>query len=307
MIKVVLFDLGLTLVDAQQKPFAHVPAALAVIQGLHTAAGKPLRSALVSDFTLVAPPPTPAKVAAVFAQYLTLLTATGLRNFFEPTARRVTLSTHVGVMKPARAVFDKALSRLQIKATLAECLFITEAQAHITAARALGLHTLRFASPGSASAAQADFSDWSQAPALITHQLAAPTDANLHAAIAAHMAARGVDVADVQTGSAAQAYQVRGSTWHTLAVPGHSALKAVQVAMPLQAQVTRSAHGALHVKLPAADPQAVAEATAFVASLAAHGQIEGLGAAASKSAATHQIQTDALGARKLVRKRFTAF
>jgi HAD superfamily hydrolase (TIGR01509 family) len=311
MIKVVLFDLGMTLVDAQQKPFAHVPEALAVIQGLHTAAGKPLRSALVSDFDLVAPPPTPAKVAPVFAQYLALLTATGLRDFFEPTAKRVTLSTHAGVMKPARAVFDKALSRLQIKASLAECLFITEAVPHIAAARALGLHTLRFASPGAPHATTADFSDWSQAPALVAHLLGATSDANLHAAIGAHLKAQGVDVADVQPGRAAHEYQARGHTWHTVAVPGHPALQAVKLAVPLQAQVTRGPRGALHVQLPATDPAAVAEATAFVASLAAHGQIEGLGATASQSAATsaptHQLQTDASGACKLVRKRFTAF
>jgi hypothetical protein len=308
MIKVVLFDLGLTLVTAQQKPFAHVSEALAAIQGLHTAAGTPLRSALVSDFDLVAPPPTAAKIAPVFANFLALLTATGLRDLFEPTARRVTLSTHVGVMKPARAVFDKALSRLQIKATLAECLFITEDPVHIAAARVLGLYALRFASPGSTGAGQADFSDWSQAPALVTHLLGAVSDANLHAAINVHLAAQGVNVGQVQNTGVGRTYQVHGHTWHTVTVPGHSALKAVQVEVPVVAQVTRDPHGGLLAKLPTSNTTAVAEATAFVANLAAHGQIEGLGAPARNGTPpTHQIQTDQQGRSKLVRKRFTVF
>lgn len=315
MIKVVLFDLGLTLVDAQKKPFAHVPEALATIQGLHTAAGKPVRSALVSDFELVSAPPTAAKIAPVFTQYLAALKATGLREFFEPVARRVTLSTHVGVMKPARAVFEKALRRLQVKATLAECVFITEEASHVAAARVLGLQALRFASPGAAGAAQADFTDWSQAPALITHLLGATTNANMAAAINAHLAAQGVDVADVQASSKAHAYQVRGSTWHSVAVAGQPGLKNVQVALPLQTQVSQGPHGELHVKLPGPDATALDEAAAFVTSLAEHGQIDGVGVnrttrgqkTAPRSAATHQIETDAEGRCKLVRKRFTAF
>ncbi len=84
MLRIVLFDLGATLVDEQRRPFPHVPEALAAIAALRTADGRPLRSGLVSDFDLPAPPPTAAKVRALFEQYLALLETTGLRPAFEP-------------------------------------------------------------------------------------------------------------------------------------------------------------------------------------------------------------------------------
>jgi HAD superfamily hydrolase (TIGR01509 family) len=172
MIRVVLFDLGGTLIDALQRPFAHVPSVLTTIAGFRTADGKPVRSALVSDFTMVAPPLTSAKIKPVFEQYVSLLTATGLRSFFEPVNRRVTLSTHVGVFKPDRAVFEKALSRLQVKASLADCVFITESPAHVAAARqTLGMSALQFAAPGVPGA---DFNDWSWLPSLLLNLPGAP-------------------------------------------------------------------------------------------------------------------------------------
>jgi HAD superfamily hydrolase (TIGR01509 family) len=162
-----MLDLGLTLVDANQRLFDHVREALTAIEGFRTADSKPLSSCLVSDFTIVAPPITPAKVRPVFEEYLAVLDAAGLREFFEPVSKRVTLSTHVGVNKPDRAVFIKALSRLQSRATLEECLFITENADHIRAARqTMGMTTLQFKSP---EATRFDFDDWSQAPALIAH------------------------------------------------------------------------------------------------------------------------------------------
>ena len=56
MIRVVMFDLGLTLIDAHDRPFAHVPQALATIKAFKAADGKPLRTCLVSDFTMAEPP-----------------------------------------------------------------------------------------------------------------------------------------------------------------------------------------------------------------------------------------------------------
>ena len=42
MIRVVFFDLGLTLIDAQNRPFPHVEDALATIQSFKTADAKKL-------------------------------------------------------------------------------------------------------------------------------------------------------------------------------------------------------------------------------------------------------------------------
>ena len=126
MIRVVMFDLGETLVDANRRPFPHVREALTALGGFRTADSGPLSSCLVSDYTMVVPPITRDKIRPVFEEYIAILDATALREFFEPVDERVTLSTHVGVGKPDRAVFEMALHRLRSKATLQECLFITE-------------------------------------------------------------------------------------------------------------------------------------------------------------------------------------
>src|SRR5262249_17212025 len=89
VIRVLMFDLGLTLKDANNRPFPHVKEALTAISSFKTADGKRLSSCLVSDFTMPDPPATPAKIDAIFKQYLAVLDATGLRPFFEPVKKRV--------------------------------------------------------------------------------------------------------------------------------------------------------------------------------------------------------------------------
>jgi FMN phosphatase YigB (HAD superfamily) len=159
-----MFDLGGTLIDQDRHPFPHVSDALTAISGFKTAAGAPLVSCLVSDFDQAAPF-TPANVNAKFEEYLAILDATGLRTSFDPVDKRVTLSTHANVRKPNRAIFEKALERLGSPAPLEDCLFITEDDAHIKAARThLHMQALQFGK---------DFEDWSQAPAVIAHLVAA--------------------------------------------------------------------------------------------------------------------------------------
>lgn len=303
MIRVVLFDLGKTLVDDQRQPYPHVRAALSAIAGFNTVSGKPLRSALVSDYTMIDPPLTPPRIKPLFDEYLAILGATGLREFFEPVARRVTLSTHAGVTKPQRALFEKALSRLRVKATLDECVLITESKTHVDAVRKkLGMQALQF---GIAGAAGVDFSDWSQAPALLAHLLGTQDGTNVHAAIKAHLAARGAEATEVQAGDKVGEFRVTGNTWHTISVSGQPALKNLQVALPMQAKVRRGQRGELQVDMPAPDAEALAEADAFVGSLAAHGQIAGVGPQVKSP--THTIETDTQGQPRLVRKRFSAF
>jgi FMN phosphatase YigB (HAD superfamily) len=162
MLRVVFFDLGNTLVDAARQPFPHVKQALTAISSLAAADGSPLRSCLVSDFTLAPPPVTAAKVTALFNEYLAILDTTGLRPFFEPVDNRVTLSTHANALKPDRKIFDKALQRLGASAVpFDECLLITEEPAHIQAVRTkLHMHALQF---------KLDFDDWALAPGLIAN------------------------------------------------------------------------------------------------------------------------------------------
>jgi FMN phosphatase YigB (HAD superfamily) len=156
MVRVLILDLGGTLVAADQ-PLPHVPEALATFGELDGATGEPLELALVSDF-LPAAPATPAGMAQRFAEYLDLLEGFGLRKFFEPVDRHVTLSTQAGVNKPDLRVYELALTRLGTDATIADCLSITEDAGHVAACRALGMQALQFG---------VDFTDWSQAPALV--------------------------------------------------------------------------------------------------------------------------------------------
>ena len=299
MIRVVMFDLGLTLLDANAQPFPHVREALAAIAGFEADDGKPLRSCLVSDVAMPAPPVTPAKVRAAFDDYLRVLDDSGLRPLFEPVQRRVTLSVQAGATKPARAVFETALRRLRVRAALDECLFITENGAHAEAVRQWGMAALWFRAAGESAF---DFDDWSQAPALIAQRVAPDRDANAHAAIRAHLAARGVEVATIAPAGADGARAVSGRVWQTL--PGAQG-EPLHVPVPVSASVHAGPDGALRSRVATPTPEAIAEAANFAHSLAAHGQIaEG---EAVDGDATHAIDVDAQGRRKLVRRRFKAF
>lgn len=307
MIKVLMFDLGDTLVDSARRPFAHVPAALSAIAQLKTAAGRPLRSCLVSDVTLAAAPGARAKTAALFAEYLALLDATGLRPFFEPAAKRITLSTHAGAMKPARAVFEKALKRLGVAATLDECLLVTENAAHVRAARSsLHMAALRFRPPGASVGDAGDFDDWADAPALIAHRVAPGDAGNLQALVKAHLAAQGVELDAARAAPVGDAVDAAGHVWCAVSVPGCPDLDGLHVALPVTSRVGRDARGRLASAAVAA-PSAgeLAEAASFVQSLAAHGQIGGR-ALAGAARPTHQIEADAQGVKRLVRSRFSA-
>ncbi len=171
MISVLLLDLGDTLTDGTQV-FPHVPEALAALRKLENGDGARIQLCLVSDFTMPSPGGPP--VRTLFSQYLAVLDRLDLRRFFRPVGRHVTLSTHAGVMKPDRRVYDLALERLGTGATLAESLVITEDAAHVEACRKLGMATLRFGD---------DFTDWSEAPAMV-RQLANPAGVDAEEAAA---------------------------------------------------------------------------------------------------------------------------
>lgn len=301
MIRVVMFDLGLTLLDANEQPLAHVREALAAIAAFETADGKPLRSCLVSDVAMPTPL-TPATVRAAFDEYLAVLDRSGLRASFEPVQRRVTLSVHAGELKPARVVFETALRRLRVKASLDECLFVTENAAHSTVARDhWHMAVLRFHAAGGGTF---DFDDWSQAPALIAQRVASARDANVHAAIRTHLAARGVEVGAIAAASADGARAVSGRVWRTVAgEPGEPPL---QVSVPVAASVSTGPRGELRSHIGKPTTEEVDEAANYARSLAANRQIAPPGEAVTGEA-THAVEVDAQGRRKLVRRRFKAF
>jgi phosphoglycolate phosphatase-like HAD superfamily hydrolase len=306
MIRVVMFDLGMTLIDDALHLFSHVEDALAVVSNFETADDEPLRSCLVSDFKMPAPPGNTAKITELFHEYLEILDQAGLRIFFEPVEERVTLSTHAGVHKPDRRIFETALQRLGVAVPLDDCLLITENAAHIEAARTtFNMKTLQFRSTGSA---QFDFDSWADAPALIANLVAPQQPANMHGAIKAHLAAQGVDLVKAEPAGSSGTMKFVGQVWSPISVPGHHNLQNVQVPIQVEGEVIRGPKGQVRSFVPL-QPSAdqLAEATSFVRSLATHGQIAGQAAARSLGAATHEIETDKLGNRRLVRKRFSAF
>lgn len=304
MIRVVMFDLGQTLIDTHNQPFDHVRKALTAIASFKTTDGKPLRSCLVSDFALATPLVTSKKVRELFQQYLELLDASGLRPWFEPVQRRVTLSTHAGAMKPDRAAFETALRRLRIDATLDECLLLTENAAHIKAARnELHMQALRFRAAGSS---QYDFDNWSQAPALIAQLVAPLQESNSHAAIKVHLAAKGIEVSSVKRTAAANTFKASGQMWFPVSMPGVAAVDGVHVSLPVEGNITQGSKGVLRSSIPAPTTEQISEAAAYVGSLAAHGQIASPGKAVHAAGVTHEVVVDESGQRRLVRKRFSA-
>lgn len=303
LIRVVMFDLGLTLIDGHNRPFDHVREALTAIASFKTAEGKPLRSCLLSNFSMATPPVTAQKVRALFNQYLGILDQTGLRQFFEPVQRRVTLSTQAGVLKPDRALFETALRRLRVKATLEECLFVTENAAHIKAARnRLHMPAIQFRAAGSD---RFDFDDWSQVPAMIAHLIDQRQEGNLHAAIKAYLAAKDIELSSLAPTSKPGRFRLSGQMWCPVVLPGFADLQAVHVSVPVEGELISGSKGELHSRVSRPTEEQIAEATAFVGSLAAHGQIAQRGAIRN-AGATHEIATDDNGRRRLVRKRFSA-
>jgi FMN phosphatase YigB (HAD superfamily) len=300
VIKVVMFDLGGTLIDAQGKPFAHVKDALATIAAFKTTGSRLVHTCLVSDFTMPVPPVTAEKVRALFQQYVGLLDQTGLRPFFEPVQKHVTLSTNAGKMKPHRAVFAKALSRLGVTAGLAESMLITEDAAHVAHVRdRLHMRALRFAPDGAG-----DFEDWAEAPSLVAAAISPANHANAVAALKTRLAASGMELVDAQEADAGQ-MKVSAKAWHPIKVPGRADLGDVHVAIPVEGVVKRNAAG--HVSSTIASPSAeqIDEATSFVSGLAAHDQIAS-GSPNAPKGATHEIEVAADGKQRLVRRRFSA-
>lgn len=302
MLRVVMFDLGATLIDNRDHALPHVRAALEAIMAMRAAGNRPLATCVVSDFTLVPPPSTPAKIKPVFEAFLARFAGSGLQPLFEPVARRVTLSTHAGAMKPQRVVFETALKRLRSTATLAECLFITENASHVAAARRrLGMKALLFRA---ADATEFDFDDWAEAPALVARLIDPAHAANHLAAGRALLAPRGVEVESVEPVAAGR-WRLAGQAWQALPGPDSGAQGPLHVSVPVRGTLQFDPDGRPRVEMPAPDPAQVQEAADFVASLAAHGQIEGQ--PRGFRGATHAIETDAEGRRRLVRKRFSAF
>jgi FMN phosphatase YigB (HAD superfamily) len=141
----VLFDLGDTL-EHDDEPFPEARSTLEALRALRDEAGQPaVRLGLVSDFL---EPGSPAEIPAIRRQYFAILDVVGIRDLFEPVEEHVTLSTEVGVRKPAEAIFRAAVEQGGVG--FPDTVFVTENRAHVLAARQLGLTAVQVKGPGQA-------------------------------------------------------------------------------------------------------------------------------------------------------------
>jgi FMN phosphatase YigB (HAD superfamily) len=296
MIKALLLDLGNTLVDDHRVVFPGVPDALRAVGAVQTQAGKPLVMCLVSDYKMPQPR-TPQAIDAAFKEYVAIIEAAQLREFFEPVDERVTLSTNAGVTKPDRRIFELALRRAKLDASLAETLFITEQADHIAACRAMGMTALQFG---------VDFQDWSRAPLLIAELVAPSSRSNLTAALKPLLAATNdmrLESIDAVSGGTVRG---KGRGWVRLDAPELGALDGVHVELPVGVEATIKPGGGLADVRVKADPTDVAEAVQHVESLVSNRQVSLGPPGSSPVVPTHTVETDAKGRRLLRRRRFTA-
>ena len=139
-LRLILFDLGDTLETGEQLR----PGAMATLRGIHQL-GDGLHLALLSD---VEQPVTADDETRIRGEYEALLGRLGIRSFFEPTARWITLSSEVGAHKPDQATFRRAMRKAGADVTFADVMFITENADHIRRARQLGMRAVQVPVPG---------------------------------------------------------------------------------------------------------------------------------------------------------------
>jgi FMN phosphatase YigB (HAD superfamily) len=169
--RVVLFDLGNTL-EHQGDLVPGARDMLEAVTALEGPGGEKAVLGLVSDFDMPADAADRAEIAAIRADYFTILDGLGIRPFFEPVDDRVTLSTDVGVFKPDPRIFRAALDRLAPGLEFADALFVTENKGHVLKARELGMRAAHFKVPGQSTG---DIDDLADLVPLVQAHLDGPT------------------------------------------------------------------------------------------------------------------------------------
>ncbi|HEY0050822.1 MAG TPA: hypothetical protein VGB68_16130 [Pyrinomonadaceae bacterium] len=301
MIRVLMLDLGDTLIDGNKHLFAHVPQALEILRGFETEAHEPLSLCLVSDYYM---PTADRTVEDIFQEYVSLLENLNLRQFFEPVERHVTLSTQAGVNKPKRRIFELAVERLGLDARLDECLFITENAGHTKSARRLGIKTLLFGETG----AEAGFGDWSEAPLLIAQMVNPESMSNLESALRLRLAVEhDLELIFVSEKSGDGIVRAQANKSHSLPVSGSESGRNSIVTIPVNVEVEMNNRGRiLAVDSEEPDKETLDEAAHYIKTLDDNKQISRkkgpLGAGE-----THRETVNEKGEKRIKRERFTAF
>jgi FMN phosphatase YigB (HAD superfamily) len=143
--KIVLFDLGDTLEDQETDEL--LPGAretLQAIRAMRDSGGKAPILALVSDFDMS---DEPDQIPSIQQRYFAILDRLGIRSFFEPVSKRVTLSTEVGVFKPDKRIFQAVIKKIDRRLGFKDVVFITENLDHVKKARRLKMKGIHFKGP----------------------------------------------------------------------------------------------------------------------------------------------------------------
>lgn len=145
--RVILFDLGKTLENSDEL----LPGAEELLSSIKTIDAGRADShaiALVSDFDKFSEGMRLIDVKPLQVDYYSILENLGIRSFFEPLYKYVTLYTEVGVRKPDKKIFRAAVDSIENGLSFENVLFITEDPNHIAAARQLGMNAIHFKGPG---------------------------------------------------------------------------------------------------------------------------------------------------------------
>jgi hypothetical protein len=131
---------------------------------------------------------------------------------------------------------------------------------------------------------------------------------HVHAAIAKHLAEHHVELDTAEPDAKSGETHITGRVWHPATIPGFDHVGQVNVELPVRGRVKVDEKGSVRT-LALSKPSAedIEEARNYAATLAAHGDIEGVpGRAASTGPSTHRLEQGPDGQRRLKRKGFSA-
>jgi hypothetical protein len=296
MINILLFQFEGTLVDNDGNARPHVLEALKTMSGFQNENRQRLAMCLLSTATIS----KQGDIKQTFLQVVAVLDKLGCRQFFEPVDKKITLVAQAGDQIDQR-LFELSVSRSGTSAALNECVFFTADRQTAIAARNLSMTTLLY---DRSATNEFSFADWSEAPLLLARILDAPQSKNTEAALRMHLTTgQSMDLVSLAATPDPSTWRAKVNAWHPIMSQKLGELNGINVQLPAAVNVKLGNSG----KVKAVDqtdpsPGDVAEATNFVESLVAHGQVS----LEDDPTKTHVAYTGDQGERYLHRKRFTA-
>ena len=251
-----------------------VAPAVSTLQGFITSAGEPLRLVLAGGNT---------------------------RQAVENIVTTLNLEV-VSLRSYSAGAMDRALKSVGIQPRKA--LFVTSGPNRAALASSIGLTVVVMTPPLVFGAI--GFAEWSECPLVVAHLVPGENERNLESALRFRLAANaGLEDVHLRRHEG-NTVQVHAREWVEIDEPSLGLLKGVHVQLPISADVVLENDGRIaHVVRHPPSPGGLEEARHFVQTLSAHRQI-----ADSEEelppGATHIVETDSKGRRKIQRRRFSA-